>query len=76
METHYNAEAAEAAQKDFTDRNKCPMFAPNGGQCYRCGQNIYGVYKTYRGMSCGYSVEYAENHLITRCPFCSATFTD
>lgn len=76
MEKHYNSEAAEAAQADYTDRNHCPMFAPKGGICYRCSRNIYGTFKTYRGVAYGYSVEYAENHLITRCPFCSASFTE
>lgn len=76
MENRYDAAVAEQAQKDYSDRNKCPIFAPRGGICHRCGRNIYGVYETGNGLNCGYSVKYAEEHLITRCPFCSATFTD
>lgn len=76
MENHYSSEAAETAQREYTSRSNCPMFAPKGGICYRCSQNIYGVFKTYKGAVYGYSVEYAESHLITRCPFCSASFTD
>ena len=60
----------------IVNNSRCPMFAPKGGLCYRCGSNIYGVYNSSRGMRCGYSVEYCETHLVTRCPFCGATFTD
>lgn len=76
MENHYNIETAEMAQKDYTTRNQYPFFAPKGGICYHCGRNIYIPVKNSIGMVYGYSVEYADNHLITYCPFCNVTFTD
>ena len=57
---------SEQAQVRFCDEMHYPMFAPRGGMCYRCGGNVYDYY----------TPEWTGNHLVTRCPYCNASFTD
>ena len=64
---HYNGFAADEAQKEYCEKNKRPMFAPER-YCPTCHKEIYGMD--------GYSVEYASKHLITGCPFCKTSFCD
>ncbi len=60
--------AARAAllQEKFCRERSLPRFAPHDGVCFRCGNNIYRLI----------SPEEAGRRLVTRCPFCSATFVD
>ena len=76
MENHYNREIAAAAQIEYAAAHDCPMFAPKNGWCWHCGNNIYDPMKTKSGVIYGYSVEYAEEHLIISCPFCKNGFTN
>ena len=54
------------AQKEYTDKNNLPLFAPRNGKCWCCGNNIYDKI----------SLEKASNDLITGCPFCFRSFCD
>lgn len=76
MERHYNSAAAEAAQQDYADTHGSKLYAPHDGICRGCKRDIYAIYRGKGSTVCGYSVEYAESHLITRCPFCSASFKE
>lgn len=65
----YNVLEAALAQKNYCKRiGFAHPFAPESGNCYRCGQNIYDEN--------GYSVELASRHLITGCPHCNTSFVD
>lgn len=59
---------AAKMQKIFAAKEGLPVFAPPDGICYTCGGRIYGER--------GYSVEYAASTLITRCPYCAASYID
>lgn len=76
LELHFSPEEAEKAQQAFTAKYGAPMFAPMGGICYGCGSNIYLPHTYSNGHVRGYAVDWAAKHLITRCPFCSKSFTD
>lgn len=76
MDRNFNHKRAEEAQEAYCDEHECPMFAPRGGLCPRCGRDIYLPTNGPRGMVFGYSVEYAENHLITGCPHCNHSFVE
>ena len=76
MEKTYDTAEAVKAQERYCDEHEIPIFAPRNGLCSWCGRNIYEPVKTRTGMVYGYSVEYAEQHLITGCPYCNTTFAD
>lgn len=76
MDMNFDRKKAATAQEQYCDEHECPRFAPADGNCPRCGRNIYEPVKTKTGMVYGFSVEYAEQHLITGCPYCNATFVD
>ncbi len=56
------------AQDAFCKREGVLMFAPANGVCPYCGMQIFGGE--------GYGILQAARRLITRCPYCSATFCD
>ena len=64
----YDTEAAAAAQTNFCDLNKLPIFAPRDGCCWHCGRNIYDV-------GC-ITVKQAGERLITSCPHCNYSFVE
>ena len=66
----FNVREATIAQYEYCKRKGAPHFAPRGGLCWNCGNNIYteidhGTYKT------GISVE-----IITGCPHCHRSYCD
>lgn len=76
MDNNYNPVLAAKAQEEYCDAHEIPHFAPRDGHCYHCGRNIYLPTNGSRGTVYGYSVEYAENHLITGCPHCNYSFVE
>ena len=72
----YNPALAEKAQDEYCERNGKPNFAPYGGYCFHCGQNIYSAKVYPNGFVGGISVEEAGRKLITGCPFCHISFVD
>lgn len=76
LETFDALAATEAQSKYCTEHNK-PHFAPKGGRCWKCGQNIYAEGKQRNGNpSKGISVERAGRELITGCPHCNWSFCE
>lgn len=71
----FDIKSAAIAQKNLCEENKCPLFAPESGRCWNCGQNIYTEI-SYDCFSTGISVEKAEISHITRCPHCHISFCD
>ena len=76
MNHNFNPKAAVSAQEAYCDEHEQPMFTPYDGQCPRCGRSIFLPTNGPHGMVYGYSVEYAENHLITGCPHCNYSFVE
>lgn len=66
---HWDWKEARDAQDRFCKAKRMPHFAPYGGLCYNCGENIYAFPH-------GYTVEQAGNKLITSCPICMASYVD
>ena len=71
----FNVREATIAQYEYCAKKNYPHFAPSGGLCWKCGNNIYteinhGTYKT------GISVEKASSELITGCPHCHRSYCD
>lgn len=54
---------SEIAQAEYCEKNHIPNFALDG-RCI-CGNNIYNYY----------TIEYAESHHITACPYCHRSLT-
>ena len=72
---HFNSSEARAAQDKYCKEKGYPHFAPMGGRCWNCNEDIYteidhGGYKT------GISVEKAGSTLITGCPHCHRSYCD
>ena len=63
----YDRIKAIEAQKAYCDQHDAPNFAGEG-YCYHCGRDVYG--------EGGYTVEDAQNRLITRCPWCNTSFCE
>lgn len=68
---------ASALQAKYCKTNDLPHFAPSGGRCYRCHQQIYENLKTAEGyISHGISVWEAGHRLVTGCPHCHYSFVE
>ncbi len=72
---HFNSSEARAAQDKYCEEKGYPHFAPMGGRCWNCNEDIYkeidhGGYKT------GISVEKAGSTLVTCCPHCHRSYCD
>ena len=77
MNSHYFPDKAAAAQEQYCNEHKLPLFAPKDGTCHCCGRNIYAAFRTSGDTIIGgYSVQYAGERLITNCSWCNASFTD
>ena len=76
MNNNFNPRRAKAAQEAYCDEHEIPMFAPHDGICPHCSRSIYLPTNGPRGMIYGYSVEYAENHHITGCPYFNYSFVE
>lgn len=77
MNSNYYPDKAAAAQEQYCSERNTPMYAPKDGVCPCCGRNIYSSLRTSKGeIVVGYSVQFASEHLITRCSWCCASFTD
>lgn len=63
----WNKEIREAiaSQKTFCEENKIPMFAPQDGFCFSCGQQIYTR-----------KANQASKEHITGCPYCHRSYCD
>lgn len=76
----YDRDKASKAQKEYCDRTSSPHFAPLGGRCWSCCNNIYDRIehtmsngeKYYTGIT----VENAGEYLITGCPHCHRSYCD
>lgn len=55
-----------ALQRTYTRRNHHPMFTPEKGFCWSCGEQIYNALDEHR----------VSNDLITGCPYCSRSYID
>jgi len=53
-------------QKEYTLKNKLPLFTPSDGICWCCHRQIYDRL----------TKEYVSNNLITGCPLCNITYCD
>lgn len=75
----YNIEKSINGQAEYCKKNKLPHFAPNNGNCWNCGSNIYSEHtrelrdKIY---STGISVKEARESLVTGCPHCNRSYVD
>lgn len=72
---HFNSSEARSAQDKYCEEKGYPHFAPMGGRCWNCNEDIYkeidhGGYKT------GISVEKAGSTLVTGCPHCHRSYCD
>ena len=66
-----------ALQARYCKENDYPVFAPSGGRCYRCHEQIYADHKTASGyISRGISVWEAGHRLVTGCPHCHYSFVE
>ena len=72
MTQTYDVQMAIAAQNDYCNRKKQPMFAPDDGRCWHCFGNIY--VQTQHANT--YSVERAGSTHITGCPYCQRSFCE
>lgn len=57
------------AQIKFCRENNIPYFMPLNGKCFNCRRDIFEG-------DWGYTLEYAENNLITGCKHCNRSFVD
>lgn len=70
------------AQKEFTLKNKVPLFVQNN--CWSCSRNIYSIKestftlfeKEFKTIQEGVSMEKASQSLITGCPYCNRSYVD
>ena len=69
------ASIAEKRQQAYCHRHHVPFFAPPGGYCPHCFENIYTATENDQ-KSPGYSVRRAGETLITSCPFCHWSFCE
>lgn len=77
----YDAPKAIEAQKEYSNENGSPQFAPKSGICWKCHKNIYEPYTRVviiRGeekeKTTGITVEEASNKVITGCPHCNYSY--
>lgn len=72
----FDNKKAAAAQREYCEKQECPMFAPSDGLCYRCGRNIYLPTNGSNGAVFGITVENASSTLVTGCPHCNFSFVE
>lgn len=73
MEERYNPKIADEAQYIYCRERIIPRFAPYGGRCWGCKQNIYSVVER-NGKKTGISVWEAASRHIVVCPHCGFDF--
>lgn len=72
-----NPRRAEQEQAQYCRDNGYPHFAPSGGRCYRCHEQIYDSKTRSDGsISRGIDVYQAGHTLITGCPHCHYSFVE
>lgn len=74
----FDISEAAKAQRKFCLENEAPHFAPVGGCCWRCHNNIYSpiTYGANNEYTSGITVERAEKELVTGCPHCNYSFCE
>lgn len=81
----YNIAQSVKAQIEYCNTKGAPHFAPRGGNCWKCNQNIYTPLTRKRKLfSTGELVDYttgitvgmATTELVTGCPHCNRSYCD
>lgn len=74
----FNVSEACKAQARYCEEHEEPHFAPAGGSCWRCSENIYLPisYGKSNEYTAGITVERAGKELITGCPHCNYSFCE
>ncbi len=75
----YNVEQSIKNQKEYTEKNNVPHFAPLTGKCWNCETNIYLPHVHKRDQTywiTGIDVEKSKKELIAGCPHCNRSYCD
>lgn len=70
---------ANEKQTEFCNRYNIPLLAPENGECFHCGKNIYMPYVRGSGawrFTTGITLDKAGEYHITSCPHCNKSFSD